>query len=64
VIKECRIWLLPPTPFVVVSHYNGRNIYSPEARADFATTYTKEISGRIFDQWQCKRNDAGPRKRG
>jgi hypothetical protein len=66
-ITECRVdlWLMPSgRPFVVISHFNGVNIYSPEARADFDTTYTKETSGRIFDQWKCKGTDPNLQKRG
>jgi hypothetical protein len=57
-ITECRVdlWLLPSAaPFVVISHLDGRNIFSPEVLADFQDTYMKQISGRIFDQWRCKR---------
>jgi hypothetical protein len=66
-ITECRVnlWLLPSgKPFVMMSHFNGENIFSPEAREDFDTTYTKEVAGPIFDQWRCKRKDADPGKRG
>jgi hypothetical protein len=66
-VKECRVdlWLLPSgAPFVDISHLDGRNIFSAEMLADFHATYTKQISGRIFDQWICKRHDNDPGKRG
>jgi hypothetical protein len=59
-IRECRValWLLPSgSPFVKISHYDGRNIYSPEMLADFHATYMKQISGRVFDQWRCRRHN-------
>ena len=59
-VRECRVdlWLLPSgAPFVTVSHLDGKNIYSAEVFADFNATYHKQISGRIFDQWICKRHD-------
>jgi hypothetical protein len=59
-VTECRVdlWLLPSgAPFVTVSHLDGKNIYSAEVFADFNATYRKQISGRIFDQWRCKRHD-------
>jgi uncharacterized membrane protein YccF (DUF307 family) len=65
-ITECRVdlWLLPSVaPFVVISHLDGKNIFSPEVLADFHATYTKQISGRIFDQWRCKRDDDGSGKK-
>jgi hypothetical protein len=61
-ITECRVdlWLLPSgAPFVDISHLDGRNIFSAEVLADFHATYAKQISGRIFDQWRCKRR-SGP----
>jgi len=64
-ITECRVdlWLLPTgAPFVDISHLNGRNIFSAEVLADFHATYTKQISGRILDQWQCKRHNANSGK--
>jgi hypothetical protein len=57
-IVECRVdlWLLPSgAPFVAISHLDGRNIYSAEVLADFHATYTKQLSGRLFDQWRCTR---------
>jgi hypothetical protein len=65
-IRECRVdlWLLPSVaPFVLVSHYDGRNIYSPEVLADFRDTYEKQRSGRVFDQWICKRRDASGKRK-
>jgi hypothetical protein len=59
-IRECRvdIWLLPSgAPFVTISHYHGGNIYSAEVLADFQATYLKQLSGRVFDQWRCGRDD-------
>jgi hypothetical protein len=59
-ITECRIdlWLLPSNaPFVTLSHYHGRNIYSKAVLADFHATYEKQLSGRVFEQWRCKRDD-------
>jgi hypothetical protein len=59
-IKECRVdlWLLPSnTPFVTMSHYHGGNIYSKEVLGDFHATYEKQLSGRVFDQWRCNRDD-------
>jgi len=59
-ITECRVdlWLLPSSrPFVTLSHYHGRNIYSKAVLADFYATYEKQLSGRVFDQWRCKRGD-------
>jgi hypothetical protein len=59
-ITECRVdlWLLPSgTPFLKISHYNGRSIYSPEVLADFHATYIKQLPGRVFDQWKCERHD-------
>ena len=56
-IRECRVdlWLLPSgAPFVTISHYHGRNIYSEEVLADFYATYVNHFSGRVFDQWRCK----------
>jgi hypothetical protein len=64
-ITECRIdlWLLPSgAPFVTISHYNGRSIFSPAVLADFHATYKKQHSGRIFDQWRCRRDDDGSRR--
>jgi hypothetical protein len=61
-IRECRIdvWLLPlGAPFVTISHLDGRNIYSAEMLADFYATYVKQVSGRVFDQWRCKRHESG-----
>jgi len=66
-IKECRVdlWLLPPrAPFVVISHLDGKNLYSPEMLADFRDTYEKEASGQLFDQWVCKRRDDASSRRG
>ena len=61
-VRECRVdlWLLPSgSPFVTVSHLDGKNVYSAEVLAAFNDTYIKQRSGRIFDQWRCKRrNDA------
>jgi hypothetical protein len=59
-IRECRVdlWLLPSgAPFVTISHYHGRNIYSEEVLADFHAAYMKQVSGRVFDQWRCKRRN-------
>ena len=59
-IRECRVdlWLLPSgAPFVEISHYNGRNIYSEEVLADLYAAYTKQSAGQVFDQWICKRHD-------
>jgi hypothetical protein len=59
-ITECRVdlWLLPSNrPFVTMSHYHRGNIYSQEVLADFHATYGKQLSGRVFDQWRCKRDD-------
>ena len=59
-IRECRVdlWLLPSgAPFVEISHYHRGNIYSEEVLADFHATYVKQLSGRVFDQWRCKRDD-------
>jgi hypothetical protein len=64
-IRECRVdlWLLPSgAPFVTISHYHGRNIYSAEVLADFNATYTKQISGLVFDQWRCNRDDGASGK--
>jgi hypothetical protein len=61
-IRECRadIWLLPSgAPFVEISHFDGSNVFSAAVLADFNATYTKQISGRVFDQWRCKRH-SGP----
>jgi hypothetical protein len=61
-ITECRVdlWLLPSgAPFVTISHYHGRNIYSTELLAEFTATYEKQGSGRVFDRWRCKRDDNG-----
>jgi len=58
-ITECRVdlWLLPTGyPLVVLSHLDGKNIFSAEVLADFHATYTKARSGRIFDQWRCTRH--------
>jgi hypothetical protein len=58
-IQECRIdlWLLPSNaPFVTMSHYHEGNIYSKGVLADFHATYEKQLSGRVFDQWRCKRD--------
>jgi hypothetical protein len=66
-ITECRVdlWLLPAgDPFFKISHYNGRNIFSSEVLSDFHATYVKQGSGRIFDQWRCRRDDEASRKRG
>jgi hypothetical protein len=52
------LWLLPSsTPFVTMSHYHGRNIYSKAVLADFQATYEKQLSGRVFEQWRYKRYD-------
>jgi hypothetical protein len=59
-ISECRvdIWLLPSSaPLEVISHLDGKNIFSPEVLADFNATYTRQASGRVFDQWRCMRRD-------
>ena len=59
-ITECRVdfWLLPSNrPFVTLSHYHGRNIYSKAVLAEFFATYEKQLSGQVFDQWRCKRDD-------
>ena len=59
-IAECRVdlWLLPTdAPFVTTSHYHGGNIYSAEVVALFTATHEKQRSGRIFDQWRCRRHD-------
>jgi hypothetical protein len=64
-IRECRVdlWLLPSgAPFVTISHNNGRNVYSAEVLADFEATYLKQISGRVYDQWRCKRHEDGSGK--
>jgi hypothetical protein len=58
-ITECRVdlWLLPSgAPFVTNSHYHRGNIYSEKVLADFHATYVKQFSGRVFDQWRCKRD--------
>ena len=63
-ITECRVdlWLLPSVAtFVVISHLDGRNIFSPEVLSDFHATYMKQMSGRIFDQWRCKRTVTVPK---
>ena len=55
-ITECRVdlWLLPSSgPLMVMSHLDGRNIFSAETLADFNATYKKQLSGQIFDQWRC-----------
>jgi hypothetical protein len=65
-ISECRVdmWLLPSgSPFVMISHLNGRNIYSADVLADFTATYMKQLSGRAFDQWICQRHDDASGKR-
>jgi hypothetical protein len=64
-IRECRvdIWLLPSgAPFVTISHYHGRYIYSAEMLADFRAIHTKQLSGKAFDQWKCepRDEDSGP----
>jgi hypothetical protein len=66
-IRECRVdlWLLPSGgPFVAISHLNGRNLYSAEVLRDFQATYVKQISGRVYDQWRCKRHDGDSGKQG
>jgi hypothetical protein len=66
-ITECRVdlWLLPPrAPFVMISHLDGKNLYSAEMLADFRATYEKQASGQLFDQWVCKRHDDASGKRG
>jgi len=66
-IRECRvdIWLLPTeAPFVTISHLDGSNIYSAEVLADFYAAYGKQVSGRIFDQWRCKRDEGASGRRG
>ena len=66
-IRECRvdIWLLPTeAPFVTISHLDGSNIYSAEVLADFYAAYGKQASGRIFDQWRCKRDEGASGRRG
>jgi hypothetical protein len=55
-IRRCRVdlWLLPSAaPFVMTSHYDGSEIFSPEVRGEFYDTYEKQRSGRVFDQWRC-----------
>jgi hypothetical protein len=57
-ITECRVdlWLLPSgAPLVVISHLDGRNIFSAEALAELRATYTRQASGRVFGQWRCTR---------
>ena len=64
-ITECRVdlWLLPSSaPFKVISHLDGRNIFSAEVLADFNATYKNQLSGKIFDQWRCSRHDDDLRK--
>jgi hypothetical protein len=66
-ITECRVdlWLLPSgAPFVTISHLDGKNLYSAEVLADFHATYTKQLSGEIFDQWRCTRDADISGKRG
>jgi hypothetical protein len=66
-ITECRVdlWLLPArAPFVMISHLDGKNLYSAEMLADFRATYEKRASGQLFDQWVCKRDDDASSKRG
>ncbi len=66
-IRECRVdlWLLPSgSPFVTTSHLDGKNVYSPEVLADFNATYSRRISGRVFDQWRCRRRDEASGKAG
>jgi len=66
-IRECRVdlWLLPSgEPFVWISHMNGKNIYSEGVLADFEAIYVKQISGRVYDQWRCKRHEDDTGKRG
>jgi hypothetical protein len=66
-IRECRveIWLLPSSaPFVAISHLDNTNIYSAEVLADFYAAYFKQLSGRVFDQWKCKRHDEASGRRG
>jgi hypothetical protein len=66
-IRECRVdlWLLPSGgPFVAISHLNGKNLYSADVLRDFQATYVKQISGRVYDQWRCKRHDGDSGKRG
>jgi hypothetical protein len=64
-ITECRVdlWVLPAgAPFFTISHYNGEEIFSPQVLADFHANYVKQRSGRIFDQWKCKRDTAASGK--
>jgi hypothetical protein len=66
-ITECRVdlWLLPSgAPLVVISHLDGRNIFSAEALADLRATYTRQVSGRVFDQWRCTRRGEASDSRG
>ena len=66
-ITECRVdlWLLPSSgPLMVMSHLDGRNIFSAEVLADFYATYTRQASGRVFDQWRCTRRGEDLRQPG
>ncbi len=59
-IRECHVdlWLLPSgAPFVMMSHLDGKDIFSEQLRADFYDTYERRLSGRVFDQWRCKRRE-------
>jgi hypothetical protein len=67
VVRACRVdlFLMPSdAPFVTISHHDGKNIYSAEVLADFQATYIKQLSGRVFDQWRCNRDDDASGKRG
>jgi len=66
-VRECRVdlWLLPTgAPFVTISHLDGNNVFSANVLADFKATYVKQMSGRVFDQWRCKRHDDDSGKAG
>ena len=66
-VRECRVdlWLLPTgAPFVTISHLDGNNVFSANVLADFKATYVKQMSGRVFDQWRCKRHDDDSEKAG
>ena len=66
-IRECRVdlWLLASgAPFVMISHYHGKNVYSAAVLADFHATYRKRLPGWVFDQWICRRRDDHSGKRG
>jgi hypothetical protein len=59
ILSECRVdLLLIPTgvPLTSTNLFNGTELFSREVRDQFDASYLKYRSGRVFDQWKCRKH--------